>query len=194
MYRFDDSDMTSQECYPCASLLKPLYCWVTPEAASPDKLKSVIISHNRATDRVVNHVGLKTTLSRIGEKTGVHWEEAQTWGQVLVTEEEVKKAYEALAQATDKSALQVLNSMRTVVPWQRFGAPAGAAVKAGWDLKGGKAFTHRVTLVGKEVEVLLTATEVDEEWQALWKHHGRAGDARQVAALHQELWEEQGLL
>lgn len=174
----------------CASLLKPLYGWVVPEASWDDVEAAVCWSSNEATDRIVDEVGLETVLERIEAATGVRWLPAKTWGRVLVSALEVEAAYSALVRSADLGDLRasdVLGLMRAVVPWQRFGTAPGIAMKAGWDLDDSGARTHLV-LIGDDgqVAVALTACDVSAGWRAEWKYT-EATDRQALARLHHEL-------
>lgn len=132
---------------PCASLLKPLYAWMAHEADPVDVMASIRVSDNAATDRVVAAGGgLKALLFRLETWTGVDLRPATTWGQVRVSAEQAETAYDKLFRdaAYAPAAGAVVEHMRHVVDAQRFGAPAGVPVKAGWDVEAatGQLLVH----------------------------------------------------
>lgn len=174
----------------CASLLKPLYAWVAPETDRDDQRAAVVHSDNTATDRVVDRVGLGTLLGRVATLTGVTWEPAPTWGQVMVTRTQVETTYQALAKAHDdgdRIARQVLSDMTDIVSWQRFGTPPGVACKAGWDLTPAGAVTHlaRVRDDGT-VKVVLTVADVTDRWRTRWERLVLS-DPISLAGMHENL-------
>lgn len=144
-----------QVAVPCASLLKPLYAWASSTAADEDVEAAIRRSDNAATDRLVAEAGgLTTVLDRVHELTGVAVEPGRTWGQVRVTAIQVETAYDALAAAAlggAAGARAVVEHMRGVVEDQRFGAPPGMPIKAGWDLEAatGHLLVHVVVLRGE---------------------------------------------
>lgn len=173
----------------CASLLKPLYAWVTPDSSWLDVEASVCWSDNEATDRIVGANGLPVTLDRVQSCTGVGWFPARTWGQVQVCAGQVETAYGALvaaAAAGDGRAAAVLELMRSVVPWQRFGVAPGVAMKAGWDLDCAGARTHVVVIGGGVVSVVLTSASVGPAWRSRWS--AAAGrEPSELARMHHGL-------
>lgn len=124
---------------PCASLLKPLYAWVSPQADPGDVAVAITRSDNTATDRIVESGGgLPAVLAQIRRHTDVCFDLASTWGQVLVQAAQVEHAYDHLLAASTLGAPRarsIVTHMRDVVEEQRFGAPAGTPVKAGWDVE-----------------------------------------------------------
>ncbi|MCK2217970.1 hypothetical protein MF672_029880 [Actinomadura sp. ATCC 31491] len=134
----------------CASLLKPLYAWVSA-ARIPDHARwrrhaepAVVVSSNADTLGLWLAVGPKVILDDLRERTGVSWAppngDPSRFGSVEVSADEVASAYAALAQsasAGDPVASDVLRWMRLVEGEQTFGArealgSAEAAVKCGW--------------------------------------------------------------
>jgi hypothetical protein len=134
----------------CASLLKPLYAWVSA-ARIPDAGRwrrhaepAVVISSNADTLNLWLAVGPGVILDDLRRRTGVAWSppngELSRFGSVEVAADEVAIAYAALAQsaaAGDPVAATVLEWMRQVGEEQSFGvrdalrAPE-AAIKCGW--------------------------------------------------------------
>ncbi|MEV0383078.1 hypothetical protein [Nonomuraea sp. NPDC050643] len=134
----------------CASLLKPLYAWVSA-ARIPDSDRwrrhaepAVVISSNADTLNLWLAVGPRVILDDLRERTGVSWSvpngDPSRFGSVEVSAEEVADAYAVLAQAAlsgDAVARTVLAWMEAVGDGQAFGAreatrSPGAAVKCGW--------------------------------------------------------------
>ncbi|WP_219461940.1 hypothetical protein [Nonomuraea rhizosphaerae] len=134
----------------CASLLKPLYAWVTA-AHIPDAERwrrhaepAVVVSSNLDTLNLWLAVGPRVILDGIYQRTGVVWAlpngDPSRFGSVEVSAEEVATAYAALAQAAvagDPVAGTILDWMRTVKGDQTFGAREAlrspeAGVKCGW--------------------------------------------------------------
>ncbi|TMR93358.1 hypothetical protein [Nonomuraea basaltis] len=134
----------------CASLLKPLYAWVSagriPDAdrwrrhAEP----AVVISSNADTLNLWLAVGPGVILQDLRERTGVAWSppngDPSRFGSVEVAADEVATAYAVLAQsavAGDPVAATILGWMRQVGADQTFGAreaieSPGAGIKCGW--------------------------------------------------------------
>ncbi|MFC5825734.1 hypothetical protein [Nonomuraea insulae] len=134
----------------CASLLKPLYAWVSA-ARIPDTERwrrhaepAVVISSNADTLNLWLSVGPRVILDDLRERTGVAWEppngDPSRFGSVEVAADEVAAAYAVLAQAAaagDPVAGTVLGWMGEVSETQAFGAREAlrspqAAVKSGW--------------------------------------------------------------
>jgi hypothetical protein len=134
----------------CASLLKPLYAWVSA-AHIPDAERwrrhaepAVVISSNADTLNLWLAVGPRVILDDIYQRTGVVWAppngDPSRFGSVEVAADEVAIAYAALAQtaaAGDPVAATVLDWMREVTGQQAFGAREAlgspeAGVKCGW--------------------------------------------------------------
>ncbi|MFI7702363.1 hypothetical protein [Nonomuraea sp. NPDC049480] len=134
----------------CASLLKPLYAWVTADRI-PDADRwrrhaepAVVISSNADTLNLWLAVGPGVILDDIRQRTGVAWSppngDPSRFGSVEVAAEEVATAYAALAQsaaAGDPAAATILEWMRQVGAEQAFGArdvlgSPDAGIKCGW--------------------------------------------------------------
>ncbi|MEW9556166.1 hypothetical protein [Nonomuraea sp. NPDC050783] len=134
----------------CASLLKPLYAWVSA-ARIPDRTRwrrhaepAVVISSNADTLNLWLAVGPGVVLDDLRERTGVSWAlpngDPSRFGSVEVTADEVATAYAVFAQsaaAGDPVASDVLRWMRLVEGEQTFGTrealgSAEAAIKCGW--------------------------------------------------------------
>ncbi|MEV0616942.1 hypothetical protein AB0I81_26730 [Nonomuraea sp. NPDC050404] len=134
----------------CASLLKPLYAWVSA-ARIPDAGRwrshaepAVVVSSNADTLNLWLAIGPHVILDDLRERTGVAWTppngDPSRFGSVEVSAGEVALAYAVLAQsaaAGDPVATTVLDWMGQVADSQAFGAREalgwpGAAVKCGW--------------------------------------------------------------
>ncbi|WP_043640172.1 hypothetical protein [Nonomuraea candida] len=134
----------------CASLLKPLYAWVTA-ARIPDADRwrrhaepAVVVSSNADTLNLWLAVGPRIILDDLRERTGVAWSppngDPSRFGSVEVAAGEVALAYAVLAQAAaagDPAAETVLGWMGQVAEPQAFGVREAlgwpdAAVKCGW--------------------------------------------------------------
>ncbi|HEX4813778.1 MAG TPA: hypothetical protein VFV66_13610 [Nonomuraea sp.] len=134
----------------CASLLKPLYAWVTA-ARIPDADRwrrhaepAVVVSSNADTLNLWLAVGPRVVLDDLRQRTGVAWTppngDPSRFGSVEVAADEVATAYAALAQsaaAGDPVAATILEWMRQVSAEQAFGAREAlgapeAGVKCGW--------------------------------------------------------------
>ena len=134
----------------CASLLKPLYAWVTaahipdPERWRRHAEPAVVVSSNADTLNLWLAVGPRVILDDIYQRTGVIWAlpngDPSRFGSVEVAADEVAIAYAALAQtaaAGDPVASTILDWMREVSGEQQFGAREAlrspeAGVKCGW--------------------------------------------------------------
>ncbi|MFI7610751.1 hypothetical protein ACIBP6_05865 [Nonomuraea terrae] len=133
----------------CASLLKPLYAWVSaarvPGARWRDLAEpAVVVSSNADTIGLWLGVGPRVILDDLCERTGVRWGlpngDPSRFGSVEVTAAEVAAAYAVFAQAAaagDPAACEVLGWMRQVSDSQAFGArevtgSPETAVKCGW--------------------------------------------------------------
>ncbi|WP_188192265.1 hypothetical protein [Nonomuraea sp. SYSU D8015] len=134
----------------CASLLKPLYAWVSADRigdaarwrrhAEP----AVVVSSNADTLNLWLAVGPGVILDDIRQRTGVAWSppngDPSRFGSVEVAADEVATAYAALAQsafAGDPVAASILEWMRQVAAEQAFGArealrSSEAGIKCGW--------------------------------------------------------------
>ncbi|MFG1705188.1 hypothetical protein ACFLIM_18530 [Nonomuraea sp. M3C6] len=134
----------------CASLLKPLYAWVSA-AHIPDADRwrrhaepAVVISSNADTLNLWLAVGPRVILDDLRQRTGVAWSppngDPSRFGSVEVAADEVATAYAVLAQAAaagDPVAGTILEWMRQVGTSQAFGAREAlkspeAGVKCGW--------------------------------------------------------------
>ncbi|UBU11201.1 hypothetical protein [Nonomuraea gerenzanensis] len=134
----------------CASLLKPLYAWVSAaRVADAERWRrhaepAVVVSSNADTLNLWLAVGPRVILDDLRERTGVVWAlpngDLSRFGSVEVTAAEVAAAYAALAQAAlagDPVAGSVLDWMGQVAEPQAFGAREAlgwpeSAVKCGW--------------------------------------------------------------
>ena len=134
----------------CASLLKPLYAWVTADRfPDADRWRrhaepAVVISSNADTLNLWLTVGPHVILDDLNQRTGVAWSppngDPSRFGSVEVTAGEVATAYAVLAQAAsagDPVARTILEWMRQVSTTQAFGTREAlrspeAGVKCGW--------------------------------------------------------------
>ncbi|TDE49999.1 hypothetical protein E1295_19805 [Nonomuraea mesophila] len=134
----------------CASLLKPLYAWVSADhVADAERWRrhaepAVVISSNADTLHLWLAIGPGVILEDIRRRTGVAWSppngDPSRFGSVEVAADEVATAYAVLAQAGaagDPAAATVMEWMRQVEGPQTFGAREAArspeaAVKCGW--------------------------------------------------------------
>ncbi|MFF4622397.1 hypothetical protein [Nonomuraea jabiensis] len=134
----------------CASLLKPLYAWVSA-AHIPDAERwrqhaepAVVVSSNADTLNLWLAVGPRVILDDLRSRTGIAWSppngDPSRFGSVEVAADEVAIAYAVFAQAAvagDPVAETILGWMRQVSASQAFGAreairSPGAGVKSGW--------------------------------------------------------------
>ncbi|MDP4501513.1 hypothetical protein [Nonomuraea turcica] len=134
----------------CASLLKPLYAWVSADhIPDADRWRrhaepAVVVSSNADTLNLWLAVGPGVILDGIRRRTGVAWSppngDPSRFGSVEVAADEVATAYAAFAQsavAGDPVAATVLGWMRQVGAEQAFGVrdalgAADAGIKCGW--------------------------------------------------------------
>ncbi|WP_146615563.1 hypothetical protein [Nonomuraea aridisoli] len=164
----------------CASLLKPLYAWVSaarvPDARWRELAEpAVVVSSNADTIGLWLGVGPRVILDDLRERTGVRWGlpngDPSRFGSVEVTAAEVAAAYAVFAQsaaAGDAAAGEVLGWMRQVSETQAFGAREAtrspeAAVKCGWYGAPDETTlrTHAVALLprtGTKVTVIVALT------------------------------------
>ncbi|MEV4174956.1 hypothetical protein [Nonomuraea sp. NPDC049709] len=134
----------------CASLLKPLYAWVSaPRIPDAERWRrhaepAVVVSSNTDTLNLWLAVGPRVILDDLRERTGVAWAppngDPSRFGSVEVSADEVAAAYAVLAQAAvtgDPVAETVLGWMGQVEESQAFGARRAlrspkARIKCGW--------------------------------------------------------------
>ncbi|MEV4222496.1 hypothetical protein [Nonomuraea sp. NPDC049725] len=195
----------------CASLLKPLYAWVTagriPDAerwrrhAEP----AVVVSSNADTRSLWLAVGPLVILDDIYQRTGVAWSmhngDPSRFGSVEVAAEEVATAYAALAQAAlagDPVAGDVLEWMRRVEGSQAFGArevleAPEAGVKCGWFGEPDETClrTHAVAVLPSggtraTVVVALTAQPYTDAHERE-TYHARAAEGQPVEGEHERI-------
>lgn len=174
----------------CASILKPLYGWVAGRSARSVVEPSIVLSDNHATDEVIHKIGgLPTALNSIARRTGVRWEVAPTWGQVLITDVSLKVAYHRLADSADPWAKEIRELMADVVPSQRFGVPEGLPMKAGWDLDEGSELllTHVVAIDGNRVRTAVTSVPVTTDQREEWFDTLAVSGPEGVIRIHEEL-------
>lgn len=187
---------------PCASVLKPIYAWVTSSARWTTLAAHMIVrSNNAATDTLVHDAGgLDALLVRIEAATGIHLEPGPTWGKVPVDAGTVAALYASLnvaARTGDRAALATTALMRNVKPPQDLGVsarwgqlrhrPAGAiATKAGWDLDpdGTCLYTHAVALAPNGSVALCSAVPVDDHIARLWRLRLSARTPEAVLGIH----------
>lgn len=171
----------------CASVLKPIYAWVTRHASWAEVAEAMIArSDNDATDVLVTSAGgVDELCGRIEGATGVTVKAASTWGRFEVTAVDVAAMFAALAAAArskDPVAAAVVRMMGGVHPAQSFGVRAQWArsqglpvdvvgAKAGWDLSVDEAWlrTHTVVVSPVGLAVTLTAVPVDETLRVVWE-------------------------
>lgn len=167
----------------CASLLKPLYAWVTPEADDAAVVTAIVESDNEATDRIVNAAGgLTTVRERLTNFTGVDVGHAETWGRFVVAPAQVALMYARLQATDDDRAKAILGLMRGTNPLHRFDADRawahateqdrlGIAIKTGWDLSPDEPFarTHAVLLGRLTSAVVMTAVPVSDSQRTQWE-------------------------
>ncbi|MGN9845359.1 hypothetical protein ACTMTI_45290 [Nonomuraea sp. H19] len=165
----------------CASLLKPLYAWVSADRIrDADRWRrhaepAVVVSSNTDTLNLWLSVGPGVILDDIRQRTGVAWSppngDPSRFGSVEVAADEVATAYAAFAQsavAGDPVAATILEWMRQVGAEQTFGAREAigspeAAIKCGWYGAPDETCvrTHAVALLprgGTRVTVLVGMT------------------------------------
>ena len=177
---------------PCASVLKPVYAWLAPEASDSRDLARAAIteSSNEATDELVRRIGgLDTLTIHLSRLAGHQLATPKTWGRYQVTTATVKRIYETMVSPDGHAGNEILAMMRDVVPPQRFGVPAGVAMKAGWDLselRGRHVLVTNIVRVDSWVVTahaggrFLTASGADR-WQDLLARRGPSA----VTHLHQ---------
>ncbi|NJP98110.1 hypothetical protein HCN51_53295 [Nonomuraea sp. FMUSA5-5] len=195
----------------CASLLKPLYAWVSA-ARIPDTDRwrrhaepAVVISSNADTLNLWLAVGPRVILDDLRERTGVAWAlpngDPSRFGSVEVTADEVSAAYAVLAQAAvagDPVAGAVLGWMGQVAEPQAFGAREAlgwpeSAVKCGWYGAPDETClrTHAVAVQprgGTRVSVIVAMTALpytDVRERDLYRE--RVGEGRSVEGEHEKV-------
>lgn len=183
----------------CASLLKPLYAWVTPEADDADVVAAVVESDNDATDRIVEtQGGLATLRERLHDATGVDVGHAETWGRFTLSPAQVALMYAHLQAADDDRSTAIVDLMRRTPAVHRFATDRawayaseqdrlGLAVKSGWDLSSDEPFarTHTVVLGRRTSVVVMSAVPVSDAHRTQWQTaHDR--DPSDVARLHNQ--------
>lgn len=158
--------------FPCASLLKPAYALLAPEAAAEDKRAACADSDNDATDRIIAAAGgLEVMRLRIAAETGVTLSPAPTWGRFLVRAGDVAQIYTELAR------MRGVESVTSLLAGERSEPTFGARYsKLGWDVHANIAYLHQVRIVDEDqgpaagrVDVVLTATTIDELDALRWR-------------------------
>ncbi|TMR22833.1 hypothetical protein ETD86_10465 [Nonomuraea turkmeniaca] len=195
----------------CASLLKPLYAWVSA-AHMPDAdlwrrhaEPAVVISSNSDTLNLWLAIGPGVILEDIRRRTGVAWSppngDPSRFGSVEVAADEVATAYAAFAQsavAGDPVAATVLEWMRQVGREQAFGireaiGVADARIKSGWFGAPEETClrTHAVALLplgGTRVTVIVGMTALpytDARERAIYRE--RVAKGLSVEQTHEKL-------
>ncbi|GAA2206423.1 hypothetical protein GCM10009850_018810 [Nonomuraea monospora] len=195
----------------CASLLKPLYAWVSA-ARVPDAERwrrhaepAVVVSSNADTLNLWLAVGPRVILEDLRERTGVAWDlpngDPSRFGSVEVTAGEVAAAYAVLAQAAaagDPVAGAVLAWMGEVADPQAFGAREAlgwpeSAVKCGWYGAPDETClrTHAVAVQprgGTRVSVIVAMTALpytDAQEREVYRE--RVGKGLSVEAEHEKV-------
>lgn len=160
---------------PCASVLKPVFAFLSPPGKDYWKLTSaaVIASDNSAMDALVERIGgLETLTHSLSELSGVELSCPESWGSFMVNKETLTKLYVGMLNSPGERAGKIFHLMRHVHPQQLFGLPVCTPMKAGWDLwdtgKGFALVTNIVRLDHYDVEAYVGAVEVDapivDEW------------------------------
>ena len=180
----------------CASLLKPLYAWVTPEADDADVAAAIVESDNDATDRIVEATGGLTTLrERLNDATGVDVGHAETWGRFVLSPAHVALMYARLQASTEDRSKSVIDLMRRTSVLHRFDTDRvwayaseqdrpSLAVKADWDLAADEPFarTHAVLLGRLTSVVVMSAVPVSDahrkQWETTYEQDGPDGVLR----------------
>lgn len=184
----------------CASLLKPLYAWVTPEADDTDVVAAIVESDNAATDRIVEASGGLTTMrERLNEATGVDVGHAETWGRFVLSSAHVALMYARFQASTDDRSKTVADLMRRTSVLQRFDTDRAwaytseqdqhsLAVKAGWDLSGDEPFarTHAVVLGHLTSIVVMSAVPVSDTQRKQWDTAHEYDHTEGVLRLHSQ--------
>jgi hypothetical protein len=198
----------------CASVLKPLVFWAAaglpPYVAAPQEWErlardGVTVSANAPTVKAWQACSGWALLDFLEDRTGVRLAlepgGERAFGRVLVSADEVARAYAGLAACLDEPARRVRRWMLDVPDRQTFGvrplvagrlgvAPSQVAVKCGWfcDADEQRIRTHVVTITetgaGIVGTAVLTALPVDEELRRAYAAAYREGD--EVLALHEQ--------
>lgn len=182
----------------CASLLTPLYTWVTPEADDADVVSSIVESDNTATDRIVEAAGGLTSIrERLNHHTGIDIGHAETWGRFVLSPAQVALMYARMQAAADPRSTAIIDLMRRTPTHQRFDTDRAwayateqdrlsLAVKSGWDLAADEPFarTHVVVLGRLTSAVLMTAVPVTDTDRAQWEAADSTEDPEQMLRLH----------
>lgn len=190
----------------CASLLKPLLFWVTEQDTPHEQWVAqaewaVVMSANGPTVEIWQRYGGQVLLDRIAEKTGVAWKahEGLSFGQVLVSAQEVARAYTALgiAAAGNAAAERVIQWMRRVPSEQSFCTRpvaealmgASLACKSGWDVAAPNQLrSHAVAITpvgahGMTGAVLLSSLAIAPKACEAYLRHYQEGS--EVLDIHQ---------
>ncbi|MEU8245801.1 hypothetical protein [Nonomuraea sp. NPDC048916] len=195
----------------CASLLKPLYAWVTAGHIPDDERwrrhaePAVVVSSNTDTLNLWLAVGPRVILDDLYQRTGIVWTppngDPSRFGSVEVAADEVATAYAALAQAAvagDPVAATVLDWMRQVEGTQAYGtrealhAPE-AGIKCGWYGAPDESClrTHAVAVLprgGTRATVVVGMTAqpyTDEREREIYQ--ARVGEGLPVEAEHEKV-------
>lgn len=124
-----------------ASILKPLVFWVAADRMAHEQWvalaqRGIVASDNDATVAIWDEALLDVLAERVGERWPIDPGGLRTFGRVLVTAQDVATGYAALvaaADASDRTALDVLGWMRAVPERQTFGLRGVVAATLGVD-------------------------------------------------------------
>ena len=171
------STLRAAPALPCASVLLPVYAWVS-DHAHWEQLAQTMVTHSddAATDVLVGEYdGLQR---RVRERTGLLLSGPASWWGATVRAEEVAAAYGEMIASGDVRSRAVLTWMSQVGRAQWIGtrgaAPVGqrVGVKAGWGLQsidGSPALlTHVVLATDHGVVAALTARPSSSARSRAW--------------------------
>lgn len=164
---------------PCASILKPVFAVLTPEADEGDKRAACADSDNLATDRIVAAAGgVSGMTSRIRHATGVELRPGVTWGKYLVRPTEVVAMYSSLVRSHGMETFCDLLAQ----PRREPTVASVAGTKLGWDVGLGArphvrvAYLHEVRIVAPDavgsrgrIDVAMSATQISLEEARQWE-------------------------
>lgn len=157
----------------CASVLKPVYAWVSEHPRWGDLAeKAVTASDNEATDELTQEDPVALA-RRVERRTWVDLAPAETWGRFQVDATDIARMYYSLDVSMDEKADHIKQLMGKVDAGQSFGFHG--MMKAGWDMYVDSRLMPRlvtnIVIMGVRGGVAVTTdTVIDKSVARDWKN------------------------